>query len=137
MGTDKATMRSMNMRRIKSKNTKPEMLVRRLLWSMGRRYRLHVKGLPSQQDIVLSKSRKIIFVHGCFWHQHHGCKHSCIPHTRQEYWKPKLQGNVERDATALRSLRELGWEVLVLWECQTKNMSHLQATITKFLAQSQ
>src|SRR5215204_5328197 len=116
---DKKT-RSYNMSQIKGKNTQPEMLVRKFLHVNGFRYRLHVKNLPGKPDIVLSKYKTIIFVHGCFWHQHPGCKRSTIPKSNQEYWTPKLRRNVERDLKHKIDLEQLGWNVFVIWECQTK-----------------
>ena len=110
--------RSENMRRIKSKGTKPEMVVRRLVHSMGLRFRLHAPELPGKPDIVFPRLRKIIEVKGCFWHRHNGCIDSRIPKSRIEYWRPKLRGNVRRDKRNLLKLQKLGWRVLVLWECE-------------------
>src|ERR1700737_2829184 len=111
------------MRRIRSKDTSPEMLVRRLVHGMGFRYRLHVQKLPGRPDLVLPRLKKIIQVHGCFWHQHTGCPHSHIPKSRIEYWRPKLTKNKQRDRNNDRALRKQGWEVLTLWECELKSTS--------------
>lgn len=112
--------RSKMMASVKSRNTKPEMLVRSLLHRLGYRFRLHRKDLPGKPDIVLPKYKKIIFVHGCFWHQHPGCPKSNRPTTRRAFWEKKLNENVERDKTIVRDLRDAGWSVHVVWECQTK-----------------
>jgi DNA mismatch endonuclease (patch repair protein) len=110
--------RSDNMRRIRSKGTKPEMIVRRLVHSLGYRFRLHKRDLPGRPDIVLRRLKRVIEVKGCFWHQHRGCIDSRIPKSRIEYWSPKLRGNVRRDKKNLTELRKLGWRVLLLWECE-------------------
>jgi DNA mismatch endonuclease (patch repair protein) len=116
---DKET-RSYNMSRIKGKNTKPEMLVRKFLHANGFRYRLHVKNLPGKPDIVLPKYKTVIFVHGCFWHGHEGCKYFVVPKTRTEWWLNKINGNVENDQKAETALKNRGWRIIVLWECQLK-----------------
>jgi DNA mismatch endonuclease, patch repair protein len=113
-----AQRRSENMRRIKSKNTKPEVLLRSLLYGQGYRFRIHRKDLPGKPDLVFAGRRKVIFVHGCFWHQHPGCREGRLPGTRQEYWQPKLGRNVERDTHHRQQLNEMGWDVLVIWECE-------------------
>jgi len=110
--------RSENMRRIRSKNTKPEILLRSLLHRQGYRFRVHRKDLPGKPDIVFAGRRKVIFVHGCFWHQHPGCREGRIPASRQDYWHPKLTRNQARDAAAMESLAGLGWEILFVWECE-------------------
>lgn len=117
-----AQHRSENMRRISSKNTKPEVLLRSLLHRAGFRFRIHKKDLPGKPDIVFPGRRKVIFVHGCFWHQHPQCREGRLPGTRQDYWKPKLARNVVRDAATISKLRDLGWDVLVIWECQIENV---------------
>jgi DNA mismatch endonuclease (patch repair protein) len=117
-----AQHRSENMRRIRSKNTKPEVLLRSLLHRAGFRFRIHKKDLPGKPDIVFPGRRKAIFVHGCFWHQHPQCREGRLPGTRQDYWKPKLERNVARDAAATSKLRNLGWDVLVIWECQIEDV---------------
>jgi DNA mismatch endonuclease, patch repair protein len=113
-----AIRRSENMRQIRSKNTKPEVLLRSRLHKMGYRFRLHRKDLPGKPDIVFPGRRKAIFVHGCFWHQHPGCREGRLPGTRLEYWRPKLQRNQERDSDAIERLHKLGWDTITLWECE-------------------
>lgn len=126
--------RSELMARIRSKDTKPEMRVRRLVHGMGYRYRLHAPDLPGRPDLVFRPRRKAIFVHGCFWHRHAGCRANRIPSTRQAYWREKLNGNAQRDRASQRSLREAGWDVLVIWECQTKgDLDRLGRRIAEFL----
>jgi DNA mismatch endonuclease, patch repair protein len=115
---DKKT-RSYNMSRIKGKNTKPEMLVRKFLHANGFRYRLHVKDLPGKPDIVLPKYKTVIFVHGCFFHQHN-CHLFKWPSTNQEFWKNKISGNVERDKKAIKALKKEGWNIITLWGCDLK-----------------
>lgn len=112
--------RSKVMSRIRSKNTLPERLVRTTLYSMGYRYRLHVKALPGQPDIVLRKYKTVIFVHGCFWHLHDRCRDGTVPKTRTSYWQEKLYKNKDRDARHFRALRRLGWRVLRVWECDVE-----------------
>jgi DNA mismatch endonuclease (patch repair protein) len=113
-------VRSYNMSRIQAKDTKPEMLVRKFLHSNGFRYRLHVKDLPGKPDLVLPKYNSVIFVHGCFWHAHAGCEYFTIPKTRTNWWKEKLYGNKERDEKNIEKLKEDGWNVIVVWECELK-----------------
>ncbi len=112
--------RSYNMSRIKGKDTKPEMLVRRFLHANGYRYRLHVKELPGKPDIVLPKYKTVIFIHGCFWHGHEGCKYYVVPKTRTEWWLNKINGNIANDAKAIGALHKAGWKIITLWECQLK-----------------
>lgn len=126
--------RSENMRRIKAKDTKPEMIVRRLLHSLGYRYRLHAKDLPGKPDIVFRKRKKAIFVHGCFWHQHSECREGRFPGTRPEYWIPKLGRNVQRDYEHVESLTAAGWRVLTIWECQISHITTLEDSIRTFLS---
>ncbi|RYZ84836.1 MAG: DNA mismatch endonuclease Vsr [Proteobacteria bacterium] len=116
---DKAT-RSFNMSRIKSKDTKPEMIVRRFLHSQGFRYRLHVKDLPGKPDIVLPKYKTVIFVHGCFWHGHEGCRYFVVPKTRTEWWLSKINRNRLNDAKKKHTLEVIGWNVVTIWECHLK-----------------
>jgi DNA mismatch endonuclease, patch repair protein len=125
--------RSENMRRIRSRSTKPEMAVRRLVHGMGYRYRLHVRTLPGKPDLVLARLRKIIEVRGCFWHQHPGCSDSHIPKTRKRYWHPKLAKNRKRDLQNLGALRQLGWKVLIVWECEVANTTRLAGRLRRFL----
>ena len=110
--------RSALMARIRGQDTQPEMFVRSLLHRRGYRFRLHAKDLPSRPDIVFRSRRKVIFVHGCFWHCHEGCKRASIPKTRTAYWGPKLQANRERDAISISMLEEMGWKVMIVWECE-------------------
>ena len=119
---DKKT-RSFNMSRIKAKDTKPELLVRKFLFSKGFRYRLHVKDLPGKPDIVLPKYKTVIFVHGCFFHGHKGCKYFTIPKTRTEWWLNKIKGNQKHDCETEVKLNVLGWKVIVIWECELKKAS--------------
>ena len=107
------------MARVRSRHTSPELSLRRALHAAGLRYRLHGR-LPGSPDIVLSKARLAIFVHGCFWHSHPACKRARTPSTRQDYWIPKLARNVERDRSSIAALEGLGWRVIVVWECETK-----------------
>jgi DNA mismatch endonuclease (patch repair protein) len=125
--------RSENMRRIRSKNTGPEMVVRRMAHAMGFRYRLHVNSLPGKPDLVFPRLGKIIEVYGCFWHGHTACREGRVPGTRQEYWAPKLQANRKRSQRNCRLLCTLGWNVLVIWECQTRNTAQLQTRLRRFL----
>jgi DNA mismatch endonuclease (patch repair protein) len=126
--------RSENMRRIRAKNTKPEMIVRRLLHAMGYRYRLHAKELPGKPDVVFRLQKKAIFVHGCFWHQHSVCPDGRLPGSKQEFWIPKLTRNVLRDKKQIEQLEEAGWRVLVVWECQTIDLKELRQGLSRFMA---
>jgi DNA mismatch endonuclease (patch repair protein) len=117
------------MSRIKSKNTRPEMLVRRILTDMGIRYRLHKKNLPGKPDVVIGKRKVIIFINGCFWHQHLNCKYAVLPKTNVDYWKNKLQCNVMRQATQIDALKQTGWHVYILWECQLKSLDNAKKII--------
>lgn len=125
--------RSQNMSRIKGKNTKPEMIVRSACHDLGLRYRLHRKDLPGTPDLVFPKHRLCLFVHGCFWHRHPGCKYAYTPKSRLDFWIPKLAKNVERDINAHRALEVSGWRVSIIWECQTKNRDTLRAEIQKMI----
>lgn len=116
---DKET-RSYNMSRIKGKDTKPEILVRKFLFKKGFRYRLHKKDLPGKPDLVLKKYKTVIFVNGCFWHGHEGCKYFVIPKTRTEWWRNKIRRTQIKDAKNIANLRESGWNVIVIWECELK-----------------
>ncbi|HKL31641.1 MAG TPA: DNA mismatch endonuclease Vsr [Tangfeifania sp.] len=116
---DKQT-RSFNMSRIKGKNTRPEMLVRKYLFAQGFRYRLNVKTLPGKPDIVLPKYKTVIFINGCFWHGHKGCKYFVVPKTRTEWWLNKIKDTQKRDREAEIELNVLGWKVITLWECELK-----------------
>lgn len=118
---------------VKAKDTRPEMLVRRLLFSLGFRYRLHDRGLPGSPDIVFRGRKKAIFVHGCFWHRHEGCPLARLPKSRLDFWIPKLEGNRERDARKLLQLQSQGWDALVIWECELKNLNLLEKKLNGFL----
>jgi len=110
--------RSEVMSKIRSKNTKIELIVRKWLFSFGYRYRINDKRYPGTPDIVLPKYKTAIFIHGCFWHQHEGCKKSHLPKSRVDYWKNKLNKNVERDKNKIKSLEKMGWNVIIIWECE-------------------
>jgi DNA mismatch endonuclease (patch repair protein) len=125
--------RSERMGRVHNKDTKPEMYVRRLVHSLGYHYRLHYGELPGRPDIVFPEKRKAIFVHGCFWHRHEGCSRCRMPKSRLEFWGPKLEKNRLRDLKNLAKLRELGWDVLVVWECETEEAAGLPGRIMSFL----
>lgn len=114
---------------IRGKNTKPEVLVRKFLFSRGLRYRIHVRRLPGCPDIVLRKYRTVIFVDGCFWHGHEGCKHYRLPSTNVDFWRAKIERNRERDEAAAAKLRELGWRVIRLWECELSPASRRVETL--------
>ncbi len=127
--------RSELMSRIRSKNSKVELLVRSLVHRMGYRFRLHRKDLPGKPDLVFAGRRKVIFVHGCFWHWHPdpNCKQARMPKSRQEFWRPKLEGNRRRDRENRQKLIELGWEVLEIWECEARDPEKIQSRIRAFL----
>lgn len=131
MCTDTVTpeQRSKIMSRIKGKNTKPEILVRSVCHELGLRYRLHRRDLPGKPDLVFPKHRLCIFVHGCFWHRHLGCKYAYTPKSRQDFWLPKLARNVERDLDAQRALIASDWKVMIIWECHTRNRELLRNEI--------
>jgi len=126
--------RSEVMSRVRAKDTRPEMLVRRAIWSSGLRYRLHDKRLPGNPDIVLPSRRIAVFVHGCFWHRHPGCKSTRTPKTRVEFWETKFQGNVARDARVTAELERLGWTVIIIWECDSRDESRLRAIVSEIAA---
>ena len=125
--------RSRNMSAIKSKNTKPEIAVRKLLHSMGYRFRLHRKDLPGSPDIVLPKYKTVIFVHGCFWHRHENCKYTYTPKTRQEFWENKFNSNKKRDQKIQKEIIDLGWKFIIIWECETHNIQPLEEKIKRLL----
>lgn len=114
-------IRSFNMSRIKGKDTKPEMLVRKFLFSNGIRYRLHDKRLPGKPDMVFPKYKKVVFIHGCFWHGHENCKYFVVPKTRTEWWLNKINSNKKKDTESVYALKKLGWKVLTIWECELKS----------------
>lgn len=126
--------RSWNMSRITSKDTKPEIRVRSFLHRSGYRFRLHVKVLPGRPDIVLPKYKTVIFVHGCFWHRHPGCKYAYTPKSRIDFWENKFAANVKRDRSKRQLLESLGWKVLTVWECETSDIKALDALSTSILA---
>ncbi|MDE2877863.1 very short patch repair endonuclease [Candidatus Palauibacter soopunensis] len=127
--------RSERMSRVRSKDTKLEIRVRRLVHGMGYRYRLHSTDLPGRPDLVFRPRRKVIFVHGCFWHRHDSCAKNRLPKSpeRREYWRNKLNGNARRDRLVQATLRDMGWRVLVVWECETKDLDDLAERIETFL----
>jgi DNA mismatch endonuclease (patch repair protein) len=125
---------------IRGKNTKPEMLTRRALFAAGYRFRLHRRDLPGAPDIVLPGRSVAIFVHGCFWHMHAGCKNAKLPSTRSEFWRAKLEGNIERDQRAIEVLLSNGWRVLTVWECATREpaaLAGLSESLSKWIEGSQ
>jgi DNA mismatch endonuclease, patch repair protein len=125
--------RSERMSRIKSKNTKLEIIIRQFVFHSGYRYRLNVKELPGKPDLVFKSQRKVIFINGCFWHQH-GCMHYTIPKTRLDYWLPKLQRNIERDNENIKLLEKMGWKILIIWECEIKHkITSVKEKISSFL----
>lgn len=128
-----AATRSRMMAGIRWRDTKPELAVRRAAHALGLRFRLHRRDLPGTPDLVFPGRRKVILVHGCFWHQHPGCKFAAQPKTRPDFWLPKLARNTERDADALRLLEEAGWKPLVIWECEARNRERLDAILSRFL----
>ncbi len=125
--------RSRIMGRVRSKDTKPEMLVRRLTHGLGYRYRLHDKKLPGCPDLVFRVRRKVIFVHGCFWHRHRNCALARLPKSRRDFWTPKLNANRKRDERNLRELTKTGWSVLVIWECEIGDVNTLARRIRNFI----
>ncbi len=123
--------RSQMMSGIRSKNTKPEIIVRSMLHSMGLRFRLHSKELPGSPDIVLPKHRAVVFVHGCFWHRHENCKYAYNPKSRIDFWQNKFFSNQERDRLNQKSLKSDGWRVIVIWECETKHCEKLERKLKR------
>lgn len=121
------------MSHIKSKNTVPEKAVRKALTKLGWQYRLHSKKLQGKPDIVIPKINTAIFVNGCFWHQHKGCKRRAMPKTNMRYWKPKLKRNIEKQTTDVKKLKKDGWRVLTIWECETKNEKTLSQKLKNVL----
>lgn len=123
--------RSALMSRVRGKNTGPELTVRRLLHAMGLRFRLHRRDLPGTPDIVLPRFRTAIFVNGCFWHGHAGCRRARLPETRKDFWEAKICRNIERDSQSAAELRDMGFRVLVLWECELKDQDALRSLLTQ------
>ena len=118
--------RSWNMSRIKSGNTKPEIVVRSLLHKLGYRFRLHRKDLPGKPDIVLPRYNSVVFVHGCFWHRHNGCKKATVPKTKILFWREKFKGNIERDIKVQEELQSMGWKILIIWECELYDLDKVK-----------
>lgn len=129
--------RSKMMARIRRSDTKPELLVRSLLHGLGYRFRTQMKGVPGRPDLAFPKRRKAVLIHGCFWHQHPGCRHARIPETRREFWAAKFDRNKERDARLLLKAQEQGWETLVVWECETGDRVELERRLVSFLGPRQ
>lgn len=125
--------RSDIMRAVKRANTAPEIIVRQVLHALGIRFRLHRRDLPGSPDVVLPRFRTVIFVHGCFWHRHPDCRYTTTPKTRQEYWLPKFAANIERDLRKEAQLQALGWRVLLVWECETKQREELTLRLRREL----
>ena len=125
--------RSALMRKVRRRDTGPEMMVRRLLHREGYRFRLHAGDLPGRPDIVFRGRRKVIFVHGCFWHRHEGCKRTTTPRTRRKFWADKFAANRKRDAAAVSSLEKADWEVVVVWECETEDPERLKNRLVALL----
>lgn len=123
--------RSRNMAAIKGKDTKPEMIVRKYLFSRGLRFRVQVRKLPGTPDIVLPKYKTAIFVNGCFWHGHEGCKYFRLPKSNVEFWREKIERNIERDRESMQALFDLGWKVIRVWECELRNKANREAILNK------
>ncbi|MGH9486665.1 MAG: very short patch repair endonuclease [Terriglobales bacterium] len=134
MDTLTPEQRSVRMARIRSKGTRPEWFVRRLVFSLGYRYRLHRRELPGSPDLVFANRRRVIFVHGCFWHLHAACRLARIPKTKKRFWVAKLTANRRRDLRDRRALTRGGWKTLVVWECQLRSRQRLERKIVRFLA---
>jgi DNA mismatch endonuclease (patch repair protein) len=125
--------RSERMSRIRCRDTKPERRIRSLVYSLGYRYRLHYQGLPGKPDLVFKGRKKVIFVHGCFWHRHRDCPNDRPPKSRLDFWLPKLNGNAERDERVHATLRKMGWDIMVVWECETLDVGRICVKIENFL----
>ena len=121
------------MSKISGKETKPEILVRKFLFSQGFRYRKNLKGLPGSPDIVLPKYKTVIFVHGCFWHGHEGCSKSSLPETNKEFWDSKIKGTKKRDIRKMETLESSGWKVLVIWQCELKNQTEREERLKRLI----
>ncbi|KTE36430.1 hypothetical protein ATE62_14640 [Sphingopyxis sp. HIX] len=121
------------MARFRSQDTKPEIAVRRLLHRLGYRFRIHVGRLPGKPDIALPKYRTAIFVHGCFWHRHAGCKVATVPKTRQDFWQAKFEGNIQRDRRNASELEAMGWQVIIVWECETRDIDRVAEALESAL----
>lgn len=127
--------RSKIMSRVSGKNTKIEMEIRHIIYKMGYRYRLHVRNLPGCPDIVMPKHKKVIFVNGCFWHGHLGCGRSKRPSTNTVFWNRKIESNISRDKIITKKLKEAGWDVLVIWQCQIRDKELVEKTLRSFIEQ--
>lgn len=125
--------RSERMSRVRNKDSIPEMKLRRLVHGLGYRYRLHVGKLPGKPDLVFPGRRSVIFMHGCFWHRHPGCKLARLPKSKLDFWVEKLEANKQRDITHQKQLRELGWRVLVIWECEMADLETVSLRVKEFL----
>jgi DNA mismatch endonuclease (patch repair protein) len=125
--------RSAMMSRIRGRDTKPELIVRKLTHALGYRFRLHRRDLPGTPDLVFPGRRKVIFVHGCFWHRHPGCRFAYEPKSRVDFWRAKFAGNSARDARVYEELKQAGWDVLTIWECETADSDQLKHTLKAFL----
>ena len=134
MDTISSKHRSWNMSRIKNRDTKPELVVRSLLHHKGYRFRLHRKDLPGKPDIVLPRFKKKILVHGCYWHRHEGCKYAYSPKSRVSFWQNKFNQNIKRDKLAQKELSKMGWQVHVIWECETKKIELLEERIDQIFS---
>ena len=128
--------RSALMARVRQKDTKPEIVVRRLAHALGYRFRLHRRDLPGSPDLVFPRLRKVVFVHGCFWHRHPGCVKASTPKRNRAFWQAKFEANVQRDARAVRALRRNGWSIMTVWECQTREPERLVGRLRRFLGDS-
>ena len=126
--------RSLIMASVHSEDTSPEMAVRKIVHSLGYRYRLHVRALPGRPDLVFPSRHKVIFVHGCFWHRHPKCRYATSPKTREEFWQAKFTSNVERDRRARRELKRMDWAVLTVWQCELKKTDKLTERLNDFLS---
>jgi DNA mismatch endonuclease (patch repair protein) len=135
MDTVSKERRSEIMAAVKARDTAPEIQLRRMIHAMGYRYRLHGKDLPGRPDLIFPARRKIIFVHGCFWHHHANCSGGRMPKTRADFWSTKLQRNVSRDEEVESSLRKLGWDVLVVWECELRGLDLVRERVVRFLGE--
>lgn len=125
--------RSALMARVRQRDTKPELVTRKLLHAKGYRFRLHMKQLPGTPDIVLKRHRAVVFVHGCFWHGHEGCPRSALPATNRDWWQAKIEGNRRRDLEKIGELETQGWRVLVVWECETRDAEALSRRLVDFM----
>lgn len=125
--------RSEIMRKVRSKNTSAEWVVRHLVHSLGYRYRLHRRDLPGKPDLVFAGRKKVMYVHGCFWHAHEGCKRARVPEANRDYWRAKIERNAQRDAAHMAALTGAGWQVMVIWECELRDVVELEARIREFL----